>query len=130
MILPLTTPTRPSEIGVTSLRDAAFDSYLTAFQSLIPSLLKAYDQSPATGPFKANLSEQVKLLRSWDLRWSATSVATSLAVYWGEQISRRVSADARRAGMPVDDYVDTKTTQEQRLQALAVASDRLTADFG
>ena len=113
-----------------SLIGAAYDSYLTAFADLIPSLLKAYDQTPAGNPLKAKLSEQVALLRGWDLRWSVTSVPTSLAVFWGEELWRRVRADAESEDMSIYEYVATRATASQRLQALAAASDTLVARFG
>jgi len=113
-----------------SLVAAAYDSYLTEFDILIPPLLKAYDQTPAANPLKAKLSGQIALLRGWDHRWSVASEPTSLAVYWGEEIGRRVGDDARKAGMSADDYVARKATPEQMLQALSAASDKLASDFG
>ena len=92
--------------------------------------MKAYDQAPASNPLKAKLSDQIKVLRDWDDRWSVTSVPTSLAVYWGEDLWQRVSADARKAGVSVSAYMETKASAEQRLEALAAASDKLAADFG
>ncbi len=112
------------------LRDAAFDSYLTAFAQLIPPLLQAYDSTPASDPVRPQVADQIALLRDWDYRWSANSVPTALAVYWGQELWSRTSADARKAGMSVYDYMATRTTAEQKLRALAAASDRLTADFG
>jgi len=113
-----------------SLIGAAYDSYLTAFADLIPSLLKAYDQTPAGNPLKAKLSEQVALLRGWDFRWSVTSVPTSLAVFWGEELWRRARADAESEDMSIYEYMATRVTASQRLQALAAASDTLVARFG
>ncbi len=113
-----------------TLRDAAYDRYLTAFADLIPPLLKAYDESPAADPLKAKLAEPIRLLREWDLRWSVTSVPTSLAVFWGDELGRQVAREARTAGMPVDEYLATRTTAAERLQALATAADTLTARFG
>lgn len=119
-----------TDFTMNSLIAAAFDSYLPAFEDLVPSLLRAYDQTPASNPLKSQLAEQIAALREWDLRWSVTSVPTSLAVFWGEELSQRVSADARRAGVPVFDYMATRTTPRQRLEALAAASTKLTDDFG
>jgi len=113
-----------------SLLAAAFDSYLTAFQDQIPALVKAWDRTPASNPLKAKVSEQIALLRGWDLRWSATSVPTSVAVYWGDEIARQVADAARKAGVPSDAYVATRATAEQLLQALSAASDKLASDFG
>ena len=113
-----------------SLIAAAYDSYLTWFEKPIPALLRAWDQAPATDPLKAKLGEQIALLRAWDLRWSVTSIPTSLALFWGEDIQRRVGGDARRAGMSSVDYIASKAPAEQLLQSLSTASDKLAADFG
>ena len=113
-----------------SLLAAAYDSYLPAFDALLPPLLKAYDDLPAGDPLKGKLSEQLELLRGWDRRWSAGPVATSLAVFWAEDLGRQVSAEARKAAMSADSYSATRATSEQRLRSLAAASDKLAADFG
>ena len=109
-----------------SLNAAAYDSYLTWFEKPIPALLKAWERMPATDPLKAKTAEQIGVLRAWDLRWSTTSVATSLAVFWGEDIQRRV----RRTGLAAADYIATEATAEQLLQSLSAASEKLTTDFG
>ena len=113
-----------------TLLSAAFDSYLTAFDVLLPPLIDAYDKTPASNPARAKVAEQIDSLRKWDRRWSVSSVPTSLAVFWGEEIGRRVGGAARQARMNVDDYIATRTTTDQRLAALAAASDSLAAYFG
>ena len=118
------------DFTVDSLIAAAYDSYQTWFEKPIPALVKAWDQTPATDPLKAKLSDQIAILRAWDLRWSATSVPTSLAVFWAEDIQRKVAADARRAGMPADEYIASRVPPEQLLQSLSAASDKLANDFG
>jgi acyl-homoserine lactone acylase PvdQ len=112
-----------------SLIAAAFDSYLPWFEKPIPALIKAWDKAPSDNPLKAKIAEQIALLRAWDLRWSVTSVPTSLAVFWGEDVRRRVGADARRSGLAVGD-IGGAVSPEQLLQSLAAASDKLQADFG
>ncbi len=118
------------DFTIDSLLAAAYDSYLPAFAEQIPPLIKAWDAATAQDPLKGKLAEQIHALRGWDFRWSASSIPTSLAVYFGEDIARRVGADARRAGMSTDAYVPARATPEQLLASLAAASERLTADFG
>jgi len=108
----------------------AYDTFLPEFEILLPPLLKAYDQLPTSSPLRSKLKEPIAALRSWDYRWSAASVPTSLAVYWGEEAGRQATAQARDAGMNVDEFVATKATNDLRLNALATASDRLASDFG
>src|SRR3954465_3001090 len=100
------------DFTLASLLPAAYDSYLPAFDSLLPPLFAAYDAA-ADGPLKASVTEQIAALRAWDKRWSVSSIPTSLAVYWGEEIGRT-----------------RQPTAEQQLGALAAASERLTRDFG
>ncbi|HSP17669.1 MAG TPA: acylase [Thermoanaerobaculia bacterium] len=118
------------DFTIDSLIAAAYDSDLPAFDALLPPLLKAYDDLAAGDPLKSKLSEQIDTLRNWDRRWSMTSVPTSLAIFWAEELGRRVGPEARKAGMTADDYSATKATSDERLDALAAASDKLAADFG
>ncbi|HEY4955075.1 MAG TPA: penicillin acylase family protein [Gemmatimonadaceae bacterium] len=118
------------DFTLNSLISAAYDSYLTAFENMIPPLVRTYDGLGAGDPLKGKLSEQISMLRSWDYRWSATSVPTSLAVFWGEEMARRVGAAAAKARVPVNDYIAGPASENQRLDALAAASDKLAADFG
>ena len=113
-----------------SLIAAAYDSYLPWFEKPIPALVKAWENLPNENPLKAKLAEQVGLLHGWDLRWGVASVPTCLAVFWGDEVRRRVGADAKNAGMMTEDYVANRMAPSQLLEALSVASDRLRADFG
>jgi acyl-homoserine-lactone acylase len=117
-----------------SLIAAAYDSYLTWFEKPIPALLKAWDDLPAGDPVKANLTDQIAVLRAWDLRWSEKSVATSLAVFWGDAVQRSAGRGGRGgarapSGMSPDERV-SQLPADQLLQALVAASDKLAADFG
>jgi len=113
-----------------SLRAAAYDPYLPAFAQLVPTLVRAYDDLPAGDPLKAKLAGPIAALRTWDYRWSAASVPTSLAVFWGEALWVQSGADARASGMSIYDYMATRAAPERKLQALATAADRLERDFG
>jgi acyl-homoserine-lactone acylase len=118
------------DFTLASLRDAAYDTYLTAFDDFLPALFKAWDETPESNPLKGNLSDQVAALRAWDRRWSETSVPTSLAIFWATELQRNVARAAMRAGVSTYEYVKTRATFAEHLQALAVASGRLAADFG
>jgi acyl-homoserine-lactone acylase len=113
-----------------SLIAAAYDSYLTWFDKPLPALIKAWDGTPSPNPLKQKLAGQIELLRAWDHRWGVDSVPTSLAVFWGRDIQSLVGADARKAGMSNEDYISSKASPDQLLQALASASEKLQADFG
>ncbi|HEY6157930.1 MAG TPA: penicillin acylase family protein [Gemmatimonadales bacterium] len=113
-----------------SLMAAGFDSYLPAFERMVPRLVAAYDRLPAADSLRASLSGQAGELRAWDYRWGTNSVATSLAVFWGTDVVRRVGEEARRTGLSGVRYAAERATDAELLASLAAASDRLTADFG
>ncbi len=109
---------------------AAFDSQLPEFELLVPSLLKAYDQMPASSPMKKKVAEQIDVLRKWDYRWAADSVATALAVMWGEELWQSVTAETRRQNVSQYEFMERRATPQQRIEALATVADKLAADFG
>ncbi len=113
-----------------SLIKAAFDPYLPAFASLIPTLVAAYEALPDGGALKIKLAEPIALLRSWDDRWSAQSTATSLAVFWGDDLWAKVAAKAKADEDTAEVAIAKDTTPTEKLEALARAVDRLTQDFG
>ncbi|MEW1796380.1 penicillin acylase family protein [Streptomyces niveus] len=132
-------PRGPQAVRVLTARDdftprtlieAAFDPYLTAFARLLPGLVAAWDQLPRRDRQKAKLAGPVALLRDWNHRWSAKSTATSVAVFWGEDMWALTSQAAAAAGMSVWDYIADRATDAQRLGALETATDRLRRDFG
>jgi acyl-homoserine-lactone acylase len=117
-------------VTMRSLTAAAFDSWLPAFDRLLPPLLAAYEKVPVRDAARARLREQVTLLRGWNHRWGATSPATTLAVWWGQVVTQRVAAEALAAHVSAQTYVATRATPDELLGSLAAASDSLTATFG
>jgi acyl-homoserine-lactone acylase len=113
-----------------SLIAAAYDSYLPWFEKTVPALVKAWDKAPDTDPLKSKLTEQIDLLRTWNFRWDVTSIPTSLAVFWGEDVRRHAADDAKKSDLSVEEYVANKTSEQRLLQSLSAASDKLAADFG
>jgi acyl-homoserine-lactone acylase len=132
-------PRGPQAIRVLSARDdftprtlieAAFDPYLTAFARLLPGLVAAWDRLPPGSGQKTDLAGPTGLLRDWDHRWSAASTATSLAVFWGEDIWALTSQAAAEAGVSGWDYIADRASDAQRLGALETATRRMMRDFG
>jgi acyl-homoserine lactone acylase PvdQ len=114
-----------------SLISAAFDTYLPWFEKPIPALVKAWDDTPATNPLKDRTAEQISFLRTWDFRWGVTSIPTSLAVFWSQDILRRLGGEARQEGMSAPDKIGSgEVPAEELLRSLEAASDKIAADFG
>ncbi len=109
---------------------AAYDSYLPWFDKPLPALFRAYDALPADAPQETSLAEQISILRKWDQRWAADSIATSLAIFWGEQLRTRLADQARPGGLLLQEYAGTQAPAALLLDSLTAASDNLTTGFG
>jgi acyl-homoserine-lactone acylase len=65
-----------------------YNHYLTAFDVLLPPLIKAYNLS--SDSVKQLLAEPIGILQKWDKNTAANSVATTLAVEWGTLMMRQL----------------------------------------
>jgi acyl-homoserine-lactone acylase len=113
-----------------SLIEAGYDGHLTAFDVLLPPLIGAYDALPGADPRRADLRDAIEILRAWNRRTSADSVATAIAIFWGQGLIERNGAAARDADEPVYDYLVGKLTDAERIDGLNAALAKLQQDFG
>lgn len=114
-----------TDFTLDSLIEAAYDSLLTAFEPLIPSLLAAAEEAPAD-----DLGEQLALLADWDYRFGVDSVETTLAVYWAQALMDSVNDEAGAAGINIYEYMAANASPAQQLDALRDASAELQSDWG
>lgn len=66
---------------------AGYDTKLTAFEFLVPALVKAFERNVRPGDsLFSELKNPVELLKTWDFRCGESSVSTTLAIEWGERL--------------------------------------------
>jgi acyl-homoserine-lactone acylase len=113
-----------------ALNAAAYDAYLPAFTHLLPQLVAEHAALADTDPEKSALADPILALRGWNFRWSVHSVATTLAVLWGDELWNEVKpqSDADKS-VSIYDYM-ARAGAAQRLAALAGVVARLQRDFG
>ncbi len=109
------------------LIETAYDPYLPGFEQLIPGLVKAYDQSLKKDPA---IAPAIEVLRKWDFRTSAGSVAMSLAYYYGTLYDKKGIDPEAFDGMERINRFGTHSPQAERLAIFKEAVQQLTADFG
>lgn len=122
-------------ISLDQLIEAGYDPYLSAFERLIPALLKAYDERAVQNdPVAAALQEPIALLRDWKYDCSVASIPTTLAVFWGEKLIAftrvRMSEDMPGDQLSIVNYMIGLTTTHEKLQVLQETIQKLTEDFG
>jgi acyl-homoserine-lactone acylase len=118
------------DVTLDSLIAAGYDGHLTAFDVLLPPLIAAYDALPSADPKRADLKEAIETLRAWNRRTSVDSIATAVAIFWGQGLIERNGAAARAANEPAYDYLVDKLTDAERIDGLTDALAKLQQDFG
>lgn len=108
---------------------AGYDTYLAAFEELIPALVKAYEANLHKNDWIAALRDAVAELKKWDLRVAENSVATTLAIEWAQRLQPSI------ARLPGDQVQRTHTyarqaAQEELLEALDATIKDLEKRFG
>jgi acyl-homoserine-lactone acylase len=92
--------------------------------------VQAWDRLPEADSLKARTADAIQALRTWDYRWSVSSIPTSIAVFWAEGIGRRDSAAIRESRLSLDSYIAARVGPRAQLEFLTAAIVKLTADFG
>ena len=119
-----------SDFTLARLQAAAFDPLMPAFARMVPALLAAHDRAPPSAR-KTQLAAPIAELRAWDFRWGAASVATTLAVTWGEEVVRRcAAADASGSPAAAQACAWSAAPAGDLVGALAAAVERLDRDLG
>lgn len=71
---------------------AGYDRTLAAFEVLVPALIKAFEENVSyTDSLYAFLIGPISVLKGWDYKVSENSIATHLAIEWGQQIQMQIS---------------------------------------
>ena len=114
---------------------AGYDTYLSAFEVLIPALVNAFEKEvkPDDSLYIA-LNEPTTLLRNWDYRVAENSAATTLAVEWAQKLSLSITRLYIDEG-EIDQVESTKrfaatATLQQLTAPLLAAMNELKSKFG
>jgi len=118
-----------TNIDLDTLIELAYDSYIPAFEFMVPPLIRAYDRNRAA---YTHLDEPIRVLRNWDFHTSKESVAMSLAHFFGVEFAREFGQPERM--IPFNQTVlgrdPLQLTQSGLLSAFEKAVTTLNEDFG
>jgi len=109
------------------LIEIGYDPYLPAFETLIPGLIEAYDQSPVKN---TDLKEPIDILRKWDFAVSSESVAMSLAHFYGLTYRKLGKKPENLSAMETFTYFGTSSPAQERLSIFSKTISQLNTDFG
>lgn len=114
-----------NDFTVESLIEAGYDGLLPSFHRFVPVLKAAYDAN-----LDESLKEAVDMLVAWDKRASMSSVETSLAHHWGNELWKLLPRG--RDVDPYDnyEYIEKMVSADQYLSTLKDAIAKMEEDFG
>ena len=73
------------KLDINGLIKTGYDTYLTAFDVLLPSLF-ASTRTQIADNIKPDIIKAIQILNEWDRRSSSNSVATTIAILWAERV--------------------------------------------
>jgi len=126
---------REKKYTIDKVIEAGYDTYLSAFEILIPALIKTFEHEVKPNDSLYNqLKAPIEVLKKWDYRSSEHSVATTLAVEWAQKLSpviQRLYIDQGET----DQVENTKrfaanATVAQLMPPLVTVVNDLTKKFG
>ncbi|NJN41435.1 MAG: acylase [Flammeovirgaceae bacterium] len=114
------------------LIESAYDSYLPAFEKLAPSLVAAYDQNVLKNDSLVEaLKDPIEIIRGWDIRFSESSVATTLSILWAQDLMQKMASRGVRLGqLESMNYMTMEVSGEEKLQVFAQTLKNIQKDFG
>jgi acyl-homoserine lactone acylase PvdQ len=116
------------------INTVGYSHYLTAFDYLIPALVKDFDALSSSDPLRKNISEAVDLLKAWDKNFSASSIASTVAIEFGYRFLQKAppSPNPYDATNGVGQLLATlqSTTSADRLNILSETLKDIEKRFG
>ena len=115
---------------------AGYDRRLTAFEILVPALVASFEKNVHGNDTLYNkLHEVISTLRNWDFRCSENSIATTLAIEWGQKVMpaiSRIKMSGNEEAGPVEKakHFATNAKPEELLQPLSGAINDLKIKYG
>ena len=116
---------------------AGYDTYLAAFEKLIPALINAFEKNIVPNDsLYSKLIEPITILKNWDMRCGINSVATTLAVEWGQKLIPKIVKSNDEDEFQFVDQVTktnrfiTKAIPQDLLEPFAIVINELQNKFG
>jgi len=115
---------------------AGYDKRLSAFEILVPALISSFEKNVHGNDTLYNkLYEAISVLRNWDFRCGENSIATTLAVEWGQKIlpaifRTKIVEDEEADQVDKAKYFAANAKPEELIQPLLSAINDLKNKYG
>ncbi|HWC54156.1 MAG TPA: penicillin acylase family protein [Chitinophagaceae bacterium] len=108
-----------------------YNTYLAGFEKLVPALVNAFEKNISkTDSLYAQLNDAIKILKNWDLHSGENSVATTLAVEWGQKIFRSIMRSEGADQVEKTNHFAATAAAQDLLPPLLATINELKQKFG
>ena len=111
--------------------ETGYNTYLSAFDILLPPLFAAASTDVATDP---SLKEAIEVLKAWDKKSSISSIATTLAIEWATKLSQKIppvkTIEERSDVVSLLHAMAANTSATEKLSLLSEVLKDLDKNFG
>lgn len=112
-----------------------YDTYLAAFEILIPALVSSFEKNYSAGDtVYSQFKEPIALLKNWDFHSGEQSVATTLAIEWAQKLNpliQKVYIDEGETDQVTSTQKFAATASaEQLINPLSLVIKELTSKYG
>ena len=122
-----------SRFTIDKIIETGYNKHLPAFDVLIPALLKAFEKNKNDAAYQA-LVEPIKVISAWDRNSAEKSVATLLAIEWGQKlwpiIKTGSDEDQESDDVEKTQYFAANAVTKALLEPLLAVVSELNAKFG
>jgi acyl-homoserine-lactone acylase len=111
---------------------AGYDTRLAAFEILVPALINSYDNKlKKSDTAYGQLKEVMAVLKKWNYRSAENSIATTLAVTWGEKLLP-LMGEIKYKGDQVEvaKYFAANATADELIDPMLAVIKELKSNFG
>jgi len=110
---------------------SGYDTYLAAFEKLVPALVNAFENNISKNDsLYPKLIDPVTTLKNWGLRVSENSVATTLAVEWGQKLLPAINRTEGADQVEKTNRFATTASAQDLVQPLLATVNDLKTRFG
>jgi acyl-homoserine lactone acylase PvdQ len=115
---------------------AGYDKRLSAFEILVPAVVSSFEKNVRENDTLYNrLYETISVLKNWDFRCGENSIATTLAVEWGQKIlpaifRTKIVEDEEADQVDKAKYFAATAKPEELLQPLLATINDLKNKYG
>jgi acyl-homoserine lactone acylase PvdQ len=120
---------KQNNFTIDKMIETGYNTYLSAFDILLPSLFEAYDAMPKKAGWN-DIDEVISLLKKWNKESSISSIETTLAIEWATKLKLPLKKNDDEEELSRFETMAKYITAIEKINLLEEVLKQLTDAFG